>query len=212
MAVRYKRMVVGQLKANCYLLFDEKAKSAVIIDPGDDADHIQKAISDNELIVKAIIATHGHFDHIMAALELKLVYNVPFLASRKDESLIKRVDSTSLYFTNVKSDPPPTIDVDLDKEKNISFNGIKLEIIRTPGHTPGGVSFYIRKERLLIVGDVVFKDGVGRTDFKYSNTKNNQLSIKKLLSYPSDTIILSGHGDETTVGEIKSTMKLSIDS
>ena len=153
--------------------------------------------------------THGHFDHTLAALELKLSYMVPFLASKCDEEIINRLKKTAKYFTKVTSGPPPKIDINLDDIKVVKVANIKISVIKTPGHTPGGISFYNQGSKLLIVGDVVFKDGVGRTDFKYASYEDNIKSIKKILKYPSDTKVLCGHGDETTVADIKKMMQIN---
>ena len=209
MALKYKKLVVGSLKTNCYILYDVKTNDAIIIDPGDDADYIQRIVNDNEYKIAAIALTHGHFDHMLAALELVLNYNVPLLASKEDEEIINRVKETTKYFTKVISDPSPTIDVTLDEIKEIKVGNIHLSVIKTPGHTPGGISLYSKSAKLLIVGDVVFKDGIGRTDFKYASYSENMKSIKKILKYPSDTKVLCGHGEDTTVSDVKKMIQIN---
>jgi len=209
MALKYKKLVVGSLKTNCYILYDVKTNDAIIIDPGDDANYIQRIIGDNEFNIVAIALTHGHFDHMLAVLELILAYKVSLLASKCDEDIINRAKETSEYFTKVASGPPPAIDIDLDELKEIEVGNIHLSVIKTPGHTPGGISFYDKGSKLLIVGDVVFKDGVGRTDFKYASYDENIKSIKKIIIFPNDTKVLCGHGDETTVADIKKMMQIN---
>src|SRR3990172_979126 len=106
--ITVKRLSVGQLQTNCYLV--KEVGKCVIIDPGDDADYIQRIIADENLIPTKIIATHGHFDHILAVYELKLAYNIPFLMSKYDEFLLKRMSSSAKKFTKITTGLPPKVD------------------------------------------------------------------------------------------------------
>lgn len=199
--MKVERLEVGQMAANCYICV--KGDSALIIDPGDDADYIERRISDLEVTPVAIVATHGHFDHVMAALELKLAYNIPFIMSSEDKFLTYRMESTAEHFTKVKSLPAPEIDVDL-KPGPFSIGAFDFEVIHTPGHTPGSMSLYFEKHSSLFVGDVIFADGyVGRTDFKYARPLALQDSIAKIMELPDETVVYSGHGKETTAREVK---------
>jgi glyoxylase-like metal-dependent hydrolase (beta-lactamase superfamily II) len=198
------RLTVGKLASNCYLFTDDKHEATAIIDPGDDAEYIKNVISDKNLKPKCIIATHGHFDHIMAALDLKLTYKIPFCISKKDEFLVKKMKDTAKYFLSFDSGPPPEIDKYLDNQDNIKVGSISLEIISTPGHTPGSVTFYSKKMKVAFVGDLLFKGGgVGRYDFKYASKDDLEKSVKKVLTLDDDTIIYPGHSDETYVGNEK---------
>lgn len=191
---------VGQLQTNCYLLIDEKTEKVLIIDPGDDADYIQRIISDHSCTPIKIIATHGHFDHIMAITELKLAYNIPFLINKKDEFLVKNVQSSAKHFLGIQPDPPPTIDKYL--AKTVTFGNEKLEVIETPGHTPGSICLYHKKSNSLFTGDLLFSQGsVGRTDFSYSNTNHLQESLKNIFSLPLSIAIYPGHGNPSTLKE-----------
>lgn len=193
-------VVVGKLETNCYLLIDEESTEAIIIDPGDDADYIINTISDEEANPTQIIATHGHFDHILAVTELQLAFNIPFLIHKNDEFLVKRMNETARYFTGIEAGPPPKINAYLTHGQKIKIGSTSFEVIRTSGHTPGSVSLYCKKESLIISGDLIFVGGgLGRTDFSYSNSKDLLASLSKILRLPGDTIILSGHGPETTV-------------
>ena len=197
------RIEVGQLKANCYLLIDEATSSCLVIDPGDDADYIQRIIVDNDVTPKAIVATHAHFDHIMAVNEMKLAYNVPFLMHSQDAFLLSRMQSSAKHFTGVDPGPTPTIDVEL-KTGRLVIHTWDMRVIATPGHTPGSVSLHLPKERCVFVGDLVFAGGyVGRTDFKYSLDDYLHESIQKILELPDETTVYPGHGEETSVGQIR---------
>jgi glyoxylase-like metal-dependent hydrolase (beta-lactamase superfamily II) len=198
-----KRLVVGQLSSNCYLVTVEN-DDTLIIDPGDDADYIQRKIADERLNPVSIIATHGHFDHILAVVELKLAYNIPYLMSKSDEFLLGRTQSSTEYFTGGTDAVSPTkIDSGLDAN-TISIGSVRFKVIKTPGHTPGSVSLYCKKEKVLFVGDLIFAGGgIGRYDFVYSSKKDLIKSIENIIKLPDDTIVYPGHGDQTTIGEEK---------
>lgn len=196
---------VGQLGTNCYLFYDNQSKEAFIIDPGDDAEYITNRISDLGLKPKAILATHGHFDHILAVTELQLAYNIPFYAHRNDAPIVKRMESTTKYFTGLETDSAPEINKPLINEKILKLgNDLQLKVIHTPGHTQGSVCLYCEKEKILISGDTIFADGdYGRTDLAGGDANKLKESIIKILSLPDDTEIYSGHGEPTNVKKEK---------
>src|SRR3989304_7067420 len=185
-----KTIVVGQLQANRYLIFDSEKKEACIVDPGDDADYITRVIADQKVTPMQIIATHGHFDHIMAATELQLAYNIPFLIHQKDEFLVKRMNETAEHFIGVKAGPSPRISGHLEVGSKLNIGKSRIEIIETPGHTPGSISLYDKKAGFVWVGDLLFAGGgVGRTDFSYSSQKELDNSIERILRLPEKTIL-----------------------
>ena len=195
---------VGQLQANCYLVYDRQSSNGVIIDPGDDADYIERNISDYKMIPGSIIATHAHFDHIMAVLELKLAYKIPFKISCKDKFLINNMSSSAKHFIGIQSGPPPGIDVCLKDKDTIKIGKHSLMILEAPGHTPGSVCLYSKENKKLFTGDTLFADGgVGRTDFSYSKSEELIKSLKKIFSLPPNTQILPGHGRSSTLEEEK---------
>jgi len=188
--IKVETLPVGQLKANCYLVFDEEKRDCIIIDPGDAGDYIIRRITDLELTPKKIILTHGHFDHIQAALEIKLAYNIPVLMHRDDSFLLKSMQSSIKYFLHTDSDPAVSIDKYLKDKDLIKLNTHEFKIIHTPGHTPGSISVYNKSSGIIFVGDLVFKNGlVGRADFKYSDKELLNTSIEKILKLPNKTII-----------------------
>lgn len=199
-----QQLITGQLRTNCYLVYDSQGTDLIIIDPGDDADYIMRKIKDIDKTPSKIIATHGHFDHILAATELKLAYGIPFLMHKDDEFLLKRLQSSAKHFLGIKTDPPPQIDKYIDKDDEIKIGKHIFEIIETPGHTPGGIAFYCKDLKILIAGDNIFeKGGIGRTDFVYANSHQLTESIQKLLKLPNETTIYTGHGNKTTIKETK---------
>lgn len=197
------RLPVGQLAANCYLVFDCLSRGAIIIDPGDDGQHIIETIAKHNLTPTIIVATHGHFDHIMAACELQLSYNLPFFIHKKDEFLVKRMRETAEHFLHMPiEDPPPAISGYFSQGGELAVGSYQLLVMETPGHTPGSISFYSRTSGFIITGDVVFAGGlVGRTDHEYSSPLQLAESIQKITDLTGDTRIYSGHGEETRVSD-----------
>lgn len=171
------------MATNCYIV------DGVIIDPGDDAEYIMSHVTAKP---RMIVATHGHFDHIMAAYALQLAYNIPFYIHKDDIFLLSQMQSSARHFLGLPQvDPPPKP----SEMKDIPF-------IHTPGHTPGSICMKFGDS--LLVGDTIFADGaVGRTDFSYSDPEALEDSIKRILSYSPKTVIYPGHGEETAVQKEK---------
>lgn len=202
-------MTVGQLQTNCYLVID--GNKALIIDPGDDAEYIIQILADEDTTPTKIIATHGHYDHLLAVYELKLAYNVPFLMHKDDGFLLKRMGSSASYFSGIPADPSPKIGKYLKDGDKLTINHQSLTIMKTPGHTPGSISLYSRKAKCVFVGDLIFAGaGFGRTDFSYSNHFSLLKSIRKLLSLPEETKVFSGHGEQTTIGALRKIFLTSV--
>ena len=193
-------LIVGQLQTNCYLVVGGKTNKALIIDPGDDADYIERIISDRKLKPVKIVATHGHFDHILAVTELKLAYKIPFFIHKNDEFLVKELQSSVRYFLGIAADPPPNIDGYLQEKDYIMIGESTLLVLEAPGHTPGGICLYSKRDKILFTGDLLFADGgIGRTDFLYSNPAMLNTSLKKIFQLNLLTTVYSGHGRATTL-------------
>jgi len=209
MMLSYKTLVVGELKTNCYLVWD-KDKDCLIIDPGDDSIEISEEIRILGLSPKMIAATHGHFDHVLGVLDLKLIYQIPFYCSVKDKFLLDRCRETAKYYLEREIEVPDIgIDEDLDRVEDIKIGQDELKIIKTPGHTPGGICFYSQKDKLLFSGDTVFAGSSGDTTHKYSSAADLDRSIRKwLLVLPDEVKILPGHGEETAAEREKRRFKL----
>ena len=203
--IKQEMLVLGQLETNCYIVWDEETKKGLVIDPADDSVGISEEIESKGIKLVGIVMTHGHFDHCLAALDLKLIYNVPIYISSKDKFLLDRQDETAKYFLKMELQIPNLIKIDKDLEeiKEIIFGKSKLEVIKTPGHTPGSVCLYSKKDNLLFSGDTLFKNSRGRTDFKYGSTKKIYESLQKLMKLPENTDVYSGHGEVTTIRQEK---------
>jgi hydroxyacylglutathione hydrolase len=198
--VEVERLVVGKLQTNCYLASCSKTGEAVVIDPGDDGGFIIQKILDLKLRPKFILATHGHFDHVLAVTELKLAFRIPFLIHKDDIFLLKRLRETANYFLGYDAYPEvrkPDVDGYLNGDAILSFGGERLKIVETPGHTPGGVCFY--GVGALFAGDTLFHQGLGRTDLSYSSFEELTKSLEKLSKLPGETVVYPGHGSETTI-------------
>lgn len=199
--MKVQRLNVGQLATNCYLVWDEKTQETLIIDPGEAADYIEAQIADLKLKPTALLATHAHFDHVLAVLELKLAYQIPFLIHKKDVFLLKQAQKSAKYFLGIDVDPVASADRFLKEKEMIKFGQEVLKVIETPGHTPGGIS--LLGKGVIFSGDTLFADGLGRTDFSYSLKKDLDQSLSKIFKLPEETILYPGHGEISTIGEAK---------
>jgi hydroxyacylglutathione hydrolase len=211
MALVVKSFSLGQLGANCYIIFDKLTHEGIILDPGDEGDFIFQELEKYEVRVLSIVASHGHFDHILAASHLQLVLNTAFLMNKKDEFLLERMAKSSSYFTGIASDLPPIITQPLTSRSYIKLGKEKLRVIETPGHTPGSISLYSSRSSVIFVGDLIFSDGsIGRYDFEYSSKPLMIKNIKKVLRLPKTTTVYSGHGDSSTLGSLKKLSKAAL--
>lgn len=185
----YEKLVLGELRTNCYLIWERESNELVIIDPGDSGSDIAEEVQRLGRIPTYILATHGHYDHILGALDLKLIFNIPFGIGQKDEFLLeKQKRYRKMYIKN--------IDLDLNQTDYIKIGEEKLEIINTPGHTPGGVCFYHEESHILITGDLIG----GETRHPYSSEREMEKSMAIIKKLPIDTLIMPGHEEEFLLG------------
>lgn len=197
-----KRLQVGALASNCYILSDDD-KNAVVIDPGAEPHTILKEIEDLNLKIEWIILTHGHADHIGAVEEVKNSTGAKVAIHEKDaKMLVSSKENLSFYMGNGITQPPA--DKELKGEEVIKVGKLMLEIIWTPGHTPGSIC--IKAGKFLFTGDTLFAGSIGRTDFPGGSYEEIINSIKtKLLVLEEDARVLPGHGSESTIGLEKAT-------
>jgi hydroxyacylglutathione hydrolase len=191
--------VVGPLQCNCYIVGDSETKQVVIIDPGDDAARLAESLVAQELTVTAIVATHAHFDHILAAEELRELTGAPFFLHDADRVLLDWMQESVRLFLGTESGPPPEVDVSAGEGDKLKAGSVELEVLHTPGHSPGSIS--LAAGDYLFSGDTLFADSVGRTDLPGGDTNALVASVKsKLFEFDDDTPVYPGHGPATTVG------------
>lgn len=201
--MKIEAMVLGDVRTNCYLLINEETKEALVVDPADRADVIVRKLIDEGLTLKAILLTHGHGDHILAAGDLKKQFGVKVYAAKEEEALLSDAAqnlSKALFGIAVTVKP----DILLGDGQEFEAAGIRLRMLHTPGHTPGGCCYYQEEEKVLFSGDTLFCGSIGRTDFPGGSLSELVRSVKeKLLVLPEDVKVYPGHEEMTTIGHEK---------
>jgi glyoxylase-like metal-dependent hydrolase (beta-lactamase superfamily II) len=187
-----KQMTVGMMGVCCYIAACEKTKQGVIIDPGGNEDEILSACRAENITVKYIINTHGHPDHVCGNAKLKDATGAEIVMHAADTDFFEQTQ-VEQFFSQLGLPASPPVDKRVEDGDTIIFGDETLEVIHTPGHTPGGICLYSPPN--LFSGDTLFAGGVGRTDFPGGSTQLLLDSIKKrLLALPPDTIVWPGHG------------------
>ena len=182
----------GQWRQNCYVLSGDGAQ-AVVIDPGSDAQMIQKHLDDNQLEPIAILNTHAHYDHIGAVADLVDRYQIPFYLHAGDEKILKQANLYKILFESRKSVRIPAGFKDLASlPSTLKINHFSFEVLHSPGHTPGGVCFLFSQS--LFSGDTLMPNGPGRTDLPGGDEQALNRSIDNFRNLSSQTIIYPGHG------------------
>ena len=177
-----RRLVVGPLDVNCYIVWDGVSGPAFIIDPGAEPERITTAVRKIGLTVKYIVNTHGHFDHVGANAEIKNAFGAPVAVHVKDKGLLASSHEHSASF-GIVSKPQPPPDIALKDGMRLDAGGISLKVLHTPGHTEGGVSLYCENHGLVFTGDTLFRGSVGRTDFEGGSFE--KLRVIRQSSCPS---------------------------
>ena len=200
-----KRLIVGALETNCYLIACKKTKKAAVIDPGveEEVDLILNLLQKNNFNLKYIINTHGHIDHIIGNNLLKAKTEALLLIHRLDADMLGDANKNFSSFMGKEICSPPA-DKFLEEGDEISLGTLNLIVIHTPGHTPGGIS--VLSNNTVFTGDTLFAGGIGRTDLPGGSYHNLIKSIKeKLLILGDDKIIYPGHGPNSTIGKERRT-------
>lgn len=189
----------GPIETNTYLLGCSRTKQACIIDaPQGCLKRIEELLKKHQLILSKILFTHSHLDHTAEAFLLKERFDVPLLIHSLDAKNLSDPGSDGLpLFLPVKG---VKSDVLFEEGDVIRVGDLQLQVIFTPGHTPGGVCFYLQKEHILFSGDTLFKNSMGRIDFPQSDPSSMWASLKKLARLPPETKVFPGHGPSTTIG------------
>jgi glyoxylase-like metal-dependent hydrolase (beta-lactamase superfamily II) len=194
-----KRLVLGPVYTNCYFAACPQTRRAAVIDPGADAGEIVAQLAVRELTLDVVLLTHAHFDHIGAVADLLEVTRVPLAMHPGDLPLLKVDGGAPLFGMSIRACPTP--DVTLAHGQIVEVGTLRFEVRHTPGHTPGHVTFCEHTYQAAFDGDVLFQDGIGRTDFPGSSYDALMISIREqLLTLPDNTTLFPGHGPRTTVG------------
>lgn len=193
-----KIFTVGPMEANCYILYNPDKREGLIIDPGAEGSHLIKFIKQEKISINYIVNTHGHPDHIGANRKIKEHTNAPILIHQYDAPMLAKSGSVLSLIFPVESSSPPA-DTFIKDGDLIECAGMKLKVLHTPGHTPGGISLLI--DDSIFTGDTLFSGSIGRSDLPGGSPQVLLSSIKKILSLDENLIIYPGHGPSTTVGQ-----------
>jgi glyoxylase-like metal-dependent hydrolase (beta-lactamase superfamily II) len=199
--MNYEILIVGPLETNCYLVYSQDSLECAVVDPGAEAERIFQLIAQKNLKPTLLLNTHGHVDHIGANKDVKEKYNIPLYIHSADGPMLENVQQSEMaIFLGAMDSPSP--DHFLNDGDKIKIGKSFLQVIHTPGHSPGSVSFL--GDGFLLSGDTLFFGGVGRTDLPGGSWKEMVNSIKnKILTMPDEMKVLPGHGPFTTVGQEK---------
>lgn len=196
--MNFFRIPAGILRANCYVVFDELTRQAAVIDPGGDADKILAKCEENKLEVKAILLTHGHGDHVAGVADIKEATRAEIMMNKADDYLVHGGNQKLIpILSRMKVFE---LDRNIEDGDIIKLGDMEIEVIGTPGHTPGGVCFRIGDA--VFSGDTLFRGSVGRTDLEGGSMETLLLSLRqKLCMLPDSTMVYPGHEGSTTIGE-----------
>jgi hydroxyacylglutathione hydrolase len=194
---------VGLLQCNCSIFGDEHSHEAIVIDPGDNIEEVLAILEKHSLRVTAIVITHAHIDHIGGAAKLKAATGAPVLMNANDQELYDHLDVQASWL-GVEPPSRTTIDDAARDGDVLTLGPAEFRVLHTPGHTQGSISLWIPAENKLIAGDTLFRDSIGRTDLPGGNPRQILRSIEdKLLRLPEETVVIPGHGANTTIGREK---------
>lgn len=194
---------VGMLQCNCSVFGDEQSREAMVVDPGDEIERVLEIVKKHGLTVKAIVITHAHIDHIGGAHKLKQATHAPVYMNLNDSALQKMMVVQAAWLA-MRPPKQVAIDVPAQEGDRLIVGAAEFHVLHTPGHTQGSISLWIPAERMVVAGDTLFRDGIGRTDLPGGNGKQILRSIHdKLLALPDETVVIPGHGERTTIGREK---------
>ncbi|MGI6642493.1 MAG: MBL fold metallo-hydrolase [Bacillota bacterium] len=195
--MRVVTLPVGELSTNCYIVLDPESGKCIVIDPGAEGQRIAAKIREIGGNLHSIVLTHGHFDHTGAAGFLHIAAGVPVMVGAADARLLSDPGWMAPFIRH--QGPRVTNATTIDHGDSVSFGRVSLKVLHTPGHSPGSISLYCPGH--LFSGDLIFKEGVGRTDLPGGDAEQLLASLTtKVMILPPETCVYPGHGENTTVG------------
>ncbi|MBN2472362.1 MAG: MBL fold metallo-hydrolase [Anaerolineae bacterium] len=205
MPVEIVALTLGMVQTNCYIIGDTDSGSAVVIDPADNAPMILRSAAEREWTIRLILATHEHFDHVLAADELHRDTSAPFYIHQAGVRGLQAMQATAALF-GLSVPPPPEPAGFVAPGQSITLDGIVLDVLYTPGHAPGHVSFVLASEQIVFSGDCLFHGSIGRTDLPGANYDDLMRSIREELLPLGDAFTVApGHGPLTTIRDERAT-------
>lgn len=191
--IKVKKFILGIMSTNCYLI--ENGSHSIIIDPGDEAENIIEYLNENHLKVKAILLTHGHFDHIGAIDKLVSIYKCKVYIHQNDYDMVYNDQlNLSHYYNSLEIKTTVTAIKEYVDVENFHFDFINL-----PGHTKGSCFIVLKQYHIIFSGDVLFKNSIGRFDFPTSSSNDTKNSMQKIKGIKGDYKVYPGHGESTTL-------------
>lgn len=192
--------MVGQLQTNCYVI--QEGRDAIVVDPGDEPVRIARFLKSLEAKLTVILATHTHFDHVLGVDELRKQTSARFVIHQDDLPMLESMQDRMQRYMGLQGPSPPKVDGYLKEGDVFKIGKSTVEVLHTPGHSPGSVS--LKGDRYVMTGDALFNQSIGRTDLPGGNMRTLVESIReKLFSLDDATIVYPGHGPETTIGDEK---------
>ncbi len=187
---------IGIMQSNCYIVYDDETHDGVIVDAGGDTVPLLREIEKRGVQVRYILNTHGHFDHIAGNAYLASL-GVPYAIHPADRELLLEGGGATWFGLPYVPAPPPT--VELTDGLTLEIGHLHIQVVHTPGHTPGSVCLYIPEEAAMLTGDTLFAGGVGRVDLPGGDARAFGESLKRLMGFPPETRLYPGHGPATTL-------------
>lgn len=213
--ISVKTLTLGEQATNCYVIWSRQTGEGYVIDPADAGDVISQFLLEEKIKIQGILLTHGHFDHLLALLELQLNFPVPAHLHPADQFLLARAHSTAKYFLGHAVDPVPTATLSLTDGQAFAVDSAELTVIHTPGHTPGSVCMLVKakddqieinqvvttNKAILFTGDTLFAAGVEPLTHQYSDALALSKSLQRLDALGKDILMLAGHGESAVLAE-----------
>ncbi len=213
--IAIKVLTLGEQATNCYVVWSKKSGQGFVIDPADSGDIISQFLLEEKIALEGILLTHGHFDHLLALLELQLNFPAPTYMHADDQFLVARAQTTATHFLGRAVDPIPPITNDFVDEQLFTLGEATLKVLHTPGHTPGSVCFVLESKKgsievdgetvgggkILFTGDTLFSYGIEPLTHGYSNALKLSASLNKIRMLGKNILIFPGHGESSTIDD-----------